>query len=39
MTAVLDILEDFCNLRNWKHCRIDGNTDMVTRDDNIANFT
>ena len=39
MTSVLDILEDFCNLRKWEYCRIDGNTDMNIRDENIANFT
>jgi len=39
MTMVLDILEDFCNLRGWEYCRIDGNTDMTTRDEHIAMFT
>ncbi len=33
MTAILDILEDYCNLREFNYCRIDGNTEMVDRDD------
>lgn len=32
MTMVLDILEDYCNYRKFKYCRIDGNTDMNDRD-------
>jgi len=29
MTKVLDILEDFCTLRNYIYCRLDGNTDYL----------
>lgn len=39
MTRVLDILEDYCNYREYKYCRIDGDTSMDSRDDQIANFT
>ena len=28
MTMVMDILEDDCNYRRFKYCRIDGSTDM-----------
>lgn len=39
MTMMLDILEDYCNLRGFKYARIDGNTEMNDRDNHIANFT
>ena len=26
MTRMLDILEDYCWLRDWEYCRIDGST-------------
>ena len=32
MTMMMDILEDYCNFRKFKYCRIDGSTDMVARD-------
>ena len=32
MTRVLDILEDYLNLRNYKYNRIDGDTSMESRD-------
>jgi len=35
MTMVLDILEDYCNYRKFKYCRIDGSTDMTSRDEQI----
>jgi SWI/SNF-related matrix-associated actin-dependent regulator of chromatin subfamily A member 5 len=38
MTMVLDILEDYCNFRQFKYCRIDGSTDMDTRDRHINEF-
>lgn len=38
MTMVLDILEDFCNFRQYEYCRIDGSTDMVERDEQIEDF-
>lgn len=38
MTMVLDILEDYCNYRQYHYCRIDGSTDMNSRDSQIENF-
>ena len=38
MTMVLDILEDYCNYRMYKYCRIDGSTDMTSRDMQIDAF-
>jgi SWI/SNF-related matrix-associated actin-dependent regulator of chromatin subfamily A member 5 len=38
MTMVLDILEDYCNYRTYKYCRIDGSTDMYSRDSQIEDF-
>jgi SWI/SNF-related matrix-associated actin-dependent regulator of chromatin subfamily A member 5 len=38
MTMVLDILEDYCNFRGFKYCRIDGSTDMDSRDNQINAF-
>lgn len=31
MSRMLDILEDYCNFRGFKYCRIDGNTSHVDR--------
>lgn len=31
-TMMLNILEDFCNYRAYKYCRIDGDTDIEKRD-------
>lgn len=38
MTMVLDILEDYCNYRRFSYCRIDGSTDMTSRDSQIEAF-
>lgn len=38
MTMVLDILEDYCNYREYPYCRIDGSTDMDSRDSQIEDF-
>jgi len=38
MTRVLDILEDYCNLRKYEYCRIDGNTDGDVREEAIASY-
>ena len=35
---ILDILEDYCNFREFKYCRIDGNTEMNERDLQIEEF-
>jgi SNF2 family DNA or RNA helicase len=32
MTKMLDILEDYCNIRQYQYSRIDGDTDMFSRD-------
>ena len=36
---MLDILEDFCYIRNYKYCRLDGNTSLEDREQQIAEFT
>lgn len=38
MTRILDILEDFMVMRQYKYCRIDGNTDYETRERSIDEF-
>lgn len=38
MTMVLNILEDYCHLRGYVFCRIDGSTDMPTREAQIEDF-
>ncbi|KAI0564687.1 chromatin-remodelling complex ATPase ISWI2 [Gracilaria domingensis] len=38
MTRVLDILEDYCTMRQYKFCRIDGQTDGEWRDQQIIDF-
>uniref|UniRef100_A0A7S3VCZ0 Chromatin-remodeling complex ATPase chain n=1 Tax=Chaetoceros debilis TaxID=122233 RepID=A0A7S3VCZ0_9STRA len=38
MTRVLDILEDFMNMRGYQYCRIDGNTDYAVRESSIDGF-
>lgn len=38
MTRVLDILEDYCTMRQYNFCRIDGQTDGEWRDEQIADF-
>jgi len=30
-TSMLDILEDYCRYREYKYCRLDGNTEMDDR--------
>lgn len=30
-TTMLDILEDYCRFREYKYCRLDGNTDLDDR--------
>lgn len=31
-TSLLDILEDYCGMRGYKFCRIDGSTELEDRD-------
>mmetsp|Transcript_17420 Transcript_17420/g.37613 ORF Transcript_17420/g.37613 Transcript_17420/m.37613 type:complete len:1527 (-) Transcript_17420:110-4690(-) len=38
MTRILDILEDYMVMRQYKYCRIDGNTDYETRERSIDEF-
>ena len=38
MTRVLDILEDYCTMRKYNFCRIDGSTEGEWRDEQIADF-
>lgn len=37
-TSVLDILEDYCNMRGWKHCRFDGGTSRAKRNYVVNSF-
>ena len=39
MTKMLDILEDYCNERGYKYCRIDGETSLEDREIMITEFT
>lgn len=36
---MLDILEDYCCFREYKYCRLDGNTDLDWRQEQIDDFT
>ena len=38
-TSMLDILEDFCRFREYKYCRLDGNTELDDRQMQIDDFT
>ncbi|CAH0521038.1 unnamed protein product [Peronospora belbahrii] len=38
MTRVLDILEDYLLLRDYSYCRLDGNTKLVDRVDQMQRF-
>ena len=38
MTRVLDILEDFCHIKKYKHCRIDGSTTGEERQEQMDGF-
>ncbi|KAG5495143.1 hypothetical protein JKF63_02197 [Porcisia hertigi] len=37
-TSMLNILEDYCNMRRFMYCRIDGNTSGYDRDSQMASF-
>ena len=39
MTRLLDILEDYITYKNYKYNRIDGDTSMESRDEQIESFT
>ena len=36
---MLNILEDYCILRGYNYCRLDGNTDLLEREQAINEFT
>ena len=38
MTRILDILEDYLVMRQYKYCRIDGNTSYDAREESIDSF-
>lgn len=38
-TGLLDILEDYCAMRKYKYCRLDGSTELEDRETQIRNFT
>ncbi|EKX32516.1 hypothetical protein GUITHDRAFT_158980 [Guillardia theta CCMP2712] len=38
MTRMLDIIEDYCNYRNFTYCRIDGQSVGAERQESIAEF-
>ncbi|EFC39046.1 predicted protein [Naegleria gruberi] len=38
MTRMLDILEDYCYLRNYEYCRIDGQTSSELREQHMDEF-
>jgi SWI/SNF-related matrix-associated actin-dependent regulator of chromatin subfamily A member 5 len=37
-TTMLDILEDYCNYRGHNYCRLDGNTPLIDREEQIEDF-
>ncbi|XP_071945077.1 lymphocyte-specific helicase-like isoform X2 [Antedon mediterranea] len=39
MTSMLDILEDYCHLRNHNYCRLDGSMAFAERQQQISNFS
>ena len=38
-TSTLNIIEDYCELRGYEYCRIDGTTDLEDREAQIDLFT
>ena len=38
-TSLLDIFEDFCSMRDYKFCRLDGSTELDERERQIREFT
>jgi ATP-dependent DNA helicase len=38
MTSVLSVIEDYLMFRNWKYCRIDGSTNIDTRQEQMDVF-
>jgi len=38
MTRMLDIIGDYCNMKKWKFCRLDGSMNFLDRQANIDKF-
>eukprot|EP00092_Neocalanus_flemingeri_P007907 GFUD01008533.1.p1 GENE.GFUD01008533.1~~GFUD01008533.1.p1 ORF type:complete len:945 (-),score=300.16 GFUD01008533.1:289-3123(-) len=38
MTKMLDVLGDYCNMKKWKFCRLDGSMNFVDRQADIDKF-
>ena len=38
-TSFLDIFEDYCAMRGYKYCRLDGSTELEDREQYIRDFT
>ena len=38
MTKMLDILGDYCNMKKWKFCRLDGGMNFIDRQADIDKF-
>merc|ERR1719186_703642 len=38
MTKMLDVLGDYCNMKKWKFCRLDGSMNFLDRQANIDKF-
>lgn len=38
-TFTLDILEDYCMIRGYQFCRLDGSTELADRESQIADFS
>ncbi|XP_025081604.1 lymphocyte-specific helicase-like isoform X1 [Pomacea canaliculata] len=38
MTKMLDLLEDFCHLRNYGYCRLDGSMNIIDRKENMQEY-
>lgn len=36
MTSLLDIIEDYCHIRDYDYCRIDGNKSYDEREESIG---
>jgi len=37
-TSMLDLIEEYCNLRGWRYCRLDGSVNRVQRTVDISCF-
>lgn len=38
MTKMLDLIEDYCHLREYQYCRLDGSTDINSRREQMEAF-